>query len=55
MRYTLNVDLKKRTSRFSDASQQGYGACVYVRSELKSGKVVMRLLTSKSVDAEVRT
>ena len=33
---------------FSDASQQGYGACIYVQSIHKSGKVTAKLLTSKA-------
>lgn len=33
---------------FSDASKQGYGACVYVRSVMSSGSIKVCLLTSKS-------
>lgn len=40
---------------FSDASQQGYGACVYVRSEWRSGKITVKLLTSKSRVAPLKS
>ena len=40
---------------FSDASKQGYGACVYVRSVLKSGDVKVALLTSKSRVAPLKS
>ena len=33
---------------FSDASKQGYGACVYIRSILKSGSIKVSLFTAKS-------
>ncbi|XP_057302740.1 uncharacterized protein LOC130636906 [Hydractinia symbiolongicarpus] len=40
--------VNKEMQGFSDASQQGYGACVYVRSEWRSGKITVKLLISKS-------
>ena len=40
---------------FSDASNRGYGACVYVRSIYKSQKVTVKLLTSKSRVAPLKT
>ena len=33
---------------FLDASKSGFGACMYVRSFCRSGKVNVRLLTAKS-------
>ena len=33
---------------FTDAVKSGFGACVYVRSFCRSGKVNVRLLTAKS-------
>ena len=39
---------------FSDASKSGFGACVYVRSFCRSGKVTVRLLTAKSRAAPLR-
>ena len=33
---------------FSDESKSGFGACMYVRSFFRSGKVNVRLLTAKS-------
>ena len=33
---------------FSDASKGGFGACVYVRSFPRTGKIIVRLLTAKS-------
>ena len=32
---------------FSDESKSGFGACVYVRSFCRPGKVTVRLLTSE--------
>ena len=40
---------------FSDASKSGFGACVYVRSFCRSGKVTVRLLTNKSRVAPLKT
>ena len=40
---------------FSDASKSGFGACVYVRSFCRSGKVTVRLLTAKSRVAPLKT
>ena len=40
---------------FSDASKSGFGACVYVRSFCRSGKVTVRLLTVKSRVAPLKT
>ena len=33
---------------FSDVSKSGLGACVYVRSFCRTGKITVRLLTAKS-------
>ena len=33
---------------FSDASQQRYGACIYLKSTFKGGKVSVHLIASKS-------
>ena len=33
---------------FSDASQQSYGACIYLKSIFKIGKVFIHLIASKS-------
>lgn len=33
---------------FCDASKQGYGACIYIRSENSEGEICVRLLTAKS-------
>ena len=40
---------------FSDASKSGFGACVYVRSFCRSGKVTVRLLIAKSRVAPLKT
>ena len=40
---------------FSDASNNGFGACVYVRSFRRSGKVTLKLLTAKSRAAPLKT
>ena len=40
---------------FSDASKSGFGACVYVRSFCRSGKVTVRLLTAKCRVAPLKT
>lgn len=32
---------------FSDASEQAYGVCVYLRSEDSAGNITVRLVTSK--------
>lgn len=40
---------------FCDASQQAYGACLYVRSVDKSGQILIQLLCSKSRVAPVKT
>ena len=40
---------------FSDASKSSFGACVYVRSFCRSGKVTVRLLTNKSRVAPLKT
>ena len=40
---------------FSDASKSGFGACVYVRSFCRSGKVNVRLLTGKPRVAPLKT
>ena len=40
---------------FSDASKNGFGACVYVRSFCRSGKTTVRLLTAKSRVASLKT
>ena len=39
----------------SDTSKSGFGACVYVRSFCRSGKVTIRLLTAKSRVAPLKT
>ena len=39
---------------FSDASNNGFGACVYVRSFRRSGKVTLKLLTAKSRAAPLK-
>ena len=40
---------------FSDASNNGFGAFVYVRSFRRSGKVTLKLLTAKSRAAPLKT
>ncbi|XP_022824611.1 uncharacterized protein LOC111355114 [Spodoptera litura] len=40
---------------FTDASERAYGACVYIRSESKGGKVHSHLLTAKSKVAPVKS
>ena len=40
---------------FSEASKSGLGACVYLRSFYRSGKVTVRLLTAKSRVAPIKT
>ena len=40
---------------FSDASKSAFGACVYVRSFCRSGKVSVKLLTAKSRAAPLKT
>ena len=40
---------------FTDAVKSGFGACVYVRSFCRSGKVNVRLLTAKSWVALLKT
>lgn len=40
---------------FSDASQKAYGGCLYMRSEDQEGNVRVRLLTSKSKVAPLKT
>ena len=40
---------------FSDASKSGFGACVYVRSFCRLGKVTISLLTAKSTAAPLKT
>ncbi|XP_076549197.1 uncharacterized protein LOC117611418 [Osmia lignaria lignaria] len=40
---------------FSDASQEAYGACVYLRSEMKPGTWEVRLLCAKSRVAPLRS
>ena len=40
---------------FSDPSKSGFGACVYLRSFCRSGKVTVRLLTAKSRVAPLKT
>ena len=57
---TVNVDQRFESSSdedpvvcrnlhdFLDASKSGFGACMYVRSFCRSGKVNVRLLTAKS-------
>ncbi|KAH9639149.1 hypothetical protein HF086_018217 [Spodoptera exigua] len=39
---------------FSDASERAYGACLYVRSINESGKILVRLLVSKSRVAPIK-
>ncbi|XP_058827841.1 uncharacterized protein LOC131687764 [Topomyia yanbarensis] len=40
---------------FSDASEKAYGACLYIRSQDVEGKVAVRLLTSKSKVAPLKS
>ena len=40
---------------FSDASKSGFGACVYVRSFCRLGRVPVRLLIAKSRVAPLKT
>ncbi|XP_055633682.1 uncharacterized protein LOC129774019 [Toxorhynchites rutilus septentrionalis] len=40
---------------FSDASEKAYGGCIYVRSENSEGKIIVRLLTSKSKVSPLKT
>ena len=46
--------VKRELHGFSDASEQGYGACIYVRSICESGKISVKLLTSKSRVAPIK-
>ena len=41
-------DPSRELHGFSDDSKSGFGACMYVRSFCRSGKVNVRLLTAKS-------
>ncbi|XP_058447634.1 uncharacterized protein LOC131428013 [Malaya genurostris] len=40
---------------FSDASEKAYGACLYIRSQDVKGRVLVRLLTSKSKVAPLKS
>ncbi|XP_076624584.1 uncharacterized protein LOC143343501 [Colletes latitarsis] len=40
---------------FCDASERAYGACIYLRSTMKNGKTIARLLCSKSRIAPLKT
>lgn len=50
----LNSSTKVELHGFSDASQEAFGACIYVRSVADNGQVQVRLLTSKSKVASLR-
>ena len=39
---------------FSDANQESYGACIYLKSIFKSGKVFVHLIASKSRLAPIK-
>lgn len=43
-----NVESSITIHGFADASQEAYGACVYVRSELSNGSITVSLFTSRS-------
>ena len=48
-------DPSRELHGFSDDSKSGFGACMYVRSFCRSGKVNVRLLTAKSWVALLKT
>ena len=43
-----NPGLKREFHGFCDASLNGYGACIYVETIYKSGKILVKFLSSKS-------
>ena len=48
-------DPSRELHGFSDDSKSGFGACMYVRSFCRSGKVNVRLLTAKSRVSPLKT
>ena len=49
-----NPGLKREFHGFCDASLNGYGACIYVETIYKSGKIPVKLLSSKSRVARLK-
>ena len=49
-----NPVVKREFHGFCDASLNGYGACIYVKTIYKSGKISVKLLLSKSRVAPLR-
>ena len=49
-----NPVVKRKFHGFCDASLNGYGACIYVKTIYKSGKISVKLLSSKSRVAPVK-
>ena len=47
--------VKTQLHGFCDASEQAYGACVYLRSESKNGKIAVHLICAKSRVAPIKT
>ena len=47
--------VRRELHGFSDASAEGYGTCVYVRSIYESGEISVKLLASKSRVAPLKT
>ena len=50
----LNDYIRFELHGFCDASETGYGACIYIRSEGNEGQCLVRLLTAKSKVAPVK-
>ena len=49
-----NPVVKREFHGFCDASLNGYGACIYVKTIYKSGKILVKLLLSKSRVASLK-
>ena len=49
-----NPVVKREFHGFCDASLNGYKACIYVKTIYKSGKIFVKLLSSKSREAPLK-